>query len=271
MLKITQSAEHAPSNPSFTLIELLVVISILGIIAALAMPAFKTIGRSSTTVSASRQLLDDVGRARQLAMSQRTTVYMVFVPTNFWNGPSGNLLAGLTAAQSIAATNLCDRQLAGYTFVAFGAMGDQPGRHAWHYLAPWQTLPDSTFIALQKFAATNTITDPITGAAYPIAPFATTNTIPFPTETSVSGISLPYIAFDYLGQLVSGRTEYIPLAQGSVLPAIDPVTKALRIRAGDSPDVLEMPPGNSTNISYRVVGIDPLTGRATLLYHKMQP
>jgi len=36
--------------------------------------------------AATRQMLDDVGRARQLAISQHTTVYMVFVPENFWNG-----------------------------------------------------------------------------------------------------------------------------------------------------------------------------------------
>jgi Tfp pilus assembly protein FimT len=61
-----------------------VVISILGILAALTMPALKNFAKSDATISASRQLLDDVGRARQLAISQRTTVYMVFVPTNFW-------------------------------------------------------------------------------------------------------------------------------------------------------------------------------------------
>ena len=248
------------------------VISILGILAALTVPALKNFGKSDVNISASRQLLDGVARARQLAISQRTTVYMVFVPTNFWNifGTKNLNLPWfnpLTFAQKTAATNLCGEQLSGYNFIASGAMGDQPGRHVWHYLAPWQTLPDGAFIALQKFAGTNTITDPISGAWFPISPFATNNIFPFPTETSASGVSLPYIAFDYQGQLVSGRDEYIPLAHGSVLPAIDTGTKALQF---GNPDVLEMPPGNSTDISYNIVHINWLTGRAVVEHHKIQ-
>ena len=77
---------------------MLVVISILGIIAALTIPAIKNFGKSDINISASRQMLDGVARARQLAISQRTTVYMVFVPTNFWvisgNFPSESIPGG---------------------------------------------------------------------------------------------------------------------------------------------------------------------------------
>src|SRR5271154_163248 len=110
----------------FTLIEMLVVMAILGILAGLAVPALKNLGKSNTNVSAARQLLDDVGRARQLAMANRTTVYMVFVPTNFWNTASGTgpfnnpWFISLTPSAQAAATNLCDYQLSGYNFNANG-------------------------------------------------------------------------------------------------------------------------------------------------------
>jgi type II secretory pathway pseudopilin PulG len=258
---------------------MLVVIAILGIMAGLTVPVLKNFAKSDATLGASRQLLDGVARARQLAISQRTTVYMVFMPTNFWEISPGvfnnTWWNNLTPAQKIAVTNLCDKQLTGYTFVSLRSVGDQPGQGTPRYLAPWQTLPDGTFIAYQKFteASNNwyTITDPIdTSKFYNIYGFCTNNAIPFPTETAASGPSLPYIAFNYLGQLVSGADpagEYIPIAKGSVLFARDAATKAFQF---SSPDASEMPPGNSIN-SYNIVHIDRLTGRAVLEFQKMAP
>jgi len=273
----------------FTLIELLVVIAILGILAGLSVPALKNLGKSDANVSAARQLLDDVGRARQLALANRTTVYMVFVPTNFWvisaTVPPNPWFNSLTPAAQAAATNLCDQQLSGYTFMANGAVGDQPGNHQWHYLAPWQTLPEGTFIPPQKFyqppypIAPFNIKDSITGTSFPIYGFNFTNNIPFPTETNTvaaTGNNLPYlpfIAFNYLGQLISEvdasgnyHDAYIPLAHGSVADAAD----ANKVLLFAPPVVKEIPPGNSTNLAYNIVHIDALTGRAVLEYHKLQ-
>jgi prepilin-type N-terminal cleavage/methylation domain-containing protein len=299
----------AERRRAFTLIEMLTVIAIIGIIAGFAIPVLKNFGKNDVTVSASRQLLDDVGRARQLAMSQRTTVYMVFVSTNFWQvvpgytAPDGQLFSAypayLNANQIQAATNLLDKQLTSYTFMAYGALGDQPGQHQWHFLAPWQSLPDGVFIPLYKFYNPNvppySFTDPVNANAYfNINPFSETNTFRFPTEDSPTyassfGMMLPYIAFNYLGQLsdysgnlltsasMSEGQDYdndyigggidIPLVQGSVMPDLNPNTRALQV---GPPQINEMPPGNGTNISYTVVHIDPLTGRATMEYHKMQ-
>src|ERR1035437_7422913 len=257
---------------AFTLIEMLVVIAILDIMAGLTVPVLKNFAKSDATLSASRQLLDGVARARQLAISQRTTVYMVFVPQNFWTiaGPFPNgWWTGLTPAQQTATTNLCDKQFTGYTFVSLRSVGDQPGPGAPHYLAPWQTLPDGTFIATNKFIAPDQF---FSIANYDlkvkIYGFATNVTIPFPTENAAPRIPLPYIAFNYLGQLASGRDEYIPIAKGSVIYAVDPATKTFQF---NPPDASEMPPGNSTNSSYNIVHIDRLTGRAILEYQKMAP
>ena len=257
----------------FTLVELLVVISILGILAALTVPALKNLGKSNAAISASRQLLDGVGRARQLAIANHTTVFMVFVPTNFWTVISGTL----TPAQQTAETNLCGKQLTGYTFVARGAVGDQPGQHVWHYLDTWQGLPDGSFIAAWKFIPpgplpATVINDPVSGQ--PLFNIYGFNLYPVPFPTAdAPPVLLPCIAFNYLGQLTAdgqnpaGRDEYIPLARGAVLPAINPSSKAFQF---NSPSVSETPPGNSTNSAYNLVDIDPLTGRATLRFQKVQ-
>ena len=284
----------SPTNSSaFTLIEMLVVIAILGLIAGLAVPALKNLGKSDATVSAARQLLDDIGRARQMAISQRTTVYMVFVPTNFWCTPGTITLNmtwwnALSPAQRTAATNLCDNQLTGYIFIGKGTVGDQPGRQNWHYLSSWQNLPQGTFIAPQKFGTPKNSTPPI----FPVSPVINilnnpntpfkiygfiTNAVPFPVETNSTNPALfllmPCLIFDSFGHLVDqsrqilSQHEYIPLAQGSVYPAMDGNTKTYQL---SSPSVTEIPAGNSTNISANIIDIDPLTGRAVLQYYKIQ-
>jgi len=289
----------AARRPSaFTLIELLVVIAILGIIAGLAVPALKNLGKANVQTSASRQLLDDFGRARQLAINDHTTVFMVFVPTNFCYLPGGAFNSAwtnnMTVSQLTVVTNLMSMQMGGYTFVAYGALGDQPGQHQWHYLEPWQSLPQNFIIAPWKFPSnppnppspSTYFKDQINGNPFTITNFDYTNGIPFPTADSnlVYAASqalmpnLPYIAFNYLGQLVSsaidqdvaGNGADIPLAQGSVGYALDPSTKAPTLNPVGANAVAESPVGNSTNITYNIVHIDALTGRATLEYHQIQ-
>src|SRR5665213_1048062 len=275
-------------SSAFTLIELLAVITILGIIAGLAVPALKQLGKSNGNIGASQQLLADVGHARQLAMANHTTVYMIFVKTNFWMAPnypnSWSSSPLMTPAEKTVATNLCDKQLTGYTFVSLRSAGDQPGRITVRYLAPWENLPAGTFIAAQKFQPPSSPPFYILGYGSTVAiyGFNITNDIPFPTEDSPKLPNLPYIAFNYLGQLtVDGQNlaasdEYIPLAQGSVSPAINPATKSLILEPAPagSASISETPPGNSgignNNLSYNIVHIDRLTGRATLEFYKMK-
>ena len=287
-------------SSAFTLIELLVVIAILGIMAALTVPALKNLGKANVQTSASRQLLDSVNRARQLAINHHTTVYMVFLSTNFWL-TGGTWLSSLNIKELNTLTNLMDKQLSGYNYVAYGALGDQPGRHQWHYLDAWQTLPQGYVIPSWKFTPINpgqpiaqpfVFYDPVNGNGFSILPFDYTNTIPFPTDDSnalalASGPGNPpnnpvlaYIAFNYLGQLVSSANDRdfaglgadIPLAQGSVSYPLDPQTKIPQVPnlPLGANAVAESPVGNSTNVTYNVVHIDPLTGRATLEFHHVQ-
>ena len=101
--------------------------------------------------------------------------------------------------------------------------------------------------------------------------------VPFPTATNTP-VNLPYIAFDYSGRLISEldasgnyQDAYIPLAKGSVSYGRDPTTKLPQLTTVNPADVRETPVGNSTDISYNVVHIDALTGRAVLEFHKMLP
>jgi hypothetical protein len=71
--------------------------------------------------------------------------------------------------------------------------------------------------------------------------------------------SLPYIAFNHLGQPESGEDEFIPLAKGSVSYARD----ANKVATQAAPTITESPANNSVN-AFTVVRIDKLTGRARL-------
>ena len=259
-------------HAGFTLLELLTVLAIIGILAAIAAPTLNSF-KPNITAAATRQLLDDVARARQLALSQRTTVYMVFIEPEFWKDPT---FQGLPPVEQNKANPLLDKQLTGYTFVTLRTLGDQPGRGTPRYLSPWKTLPDGAFIPLWKFLPNNTPFDIYTNSpsgsvlAFRLYGFDRTTMVPFPSaETLPSGHGfpqLPYIAFDYMGRLTCGRNVSIPLAKGSVLYSRDPAT---RVATKSQPSAMEVPPGNSTN-SFTLINIDWVTGRAHVERQEVQ-
>jgi len=258
------------------------VIAIMGILAAVALPSLRGL-KPNAKVAATGQLLEAVGRARQLAISQRTPVYMVFVATNFWNDPAFAFSSWTSNDQAVA-VGLYDKQLVGYAYVCLRSIGDQPGMHTPRYLSSWRTLVPGAYISPEKFTPPASLSAPppvvltikTNGlVAYQVYGFNYTNTIPFPSETTKpapSGapyVKLPYIEFDATGQLVSGLSgepELIPVSEGSVNYARDVNTKAA---TKASAQVLERPPGNTTD-NYSLVAIDRLTGRARVERRKVQ-
>lgn len=279
------------SQSAFTLIELLTVIAIMGLLAALLAPVLTHFRKGDTTIAATRQMLDDCSRARALAISQRSTVYMVFVGTNFWLDPlrpatDANQWASFATlcpriATSMVVTQLYNAQLTGYAIYGVRTVGDQPGASHPRDLLRVRTLPIDSYISPMKFlppptsfpAAPQTFIQ----TNYPIYGFLRTNNIPFPTVDALTNVpyanqlannpsthfpTVAYIAFNYLGQLTPGDgsllayDEYIPLSHGSVLYS--------KVNAQTPPSTTENPPGNTTNISYNIIHIDRYTGRARL-------
>jgi prepilin-type N-terminal cleavage/methylation domain-containing protein len=253
---------------AFTLLELMMVIAIIGFIAALTLPHVAGFGKANSMTAATRQMLDDVALARQRAMVNRSTVYMVFLPPMFWNNVSYSL--NMTGQQ---VSNLVMHQYSAYALVSLATVGDQPGQHHPQYITDWRFLPSGVFIAPFEFSlagAVVTTTNTLVGTtnAHVILPWSTI-TVPFPSLYSTNTfMSLPCIGFTPQGSLTSSlvrQYEYIALARGSIFYPTDTNGQPLF----QPPNLAEVPPNNDVN-NPNVIQIDGITARPILVQNQFQ-
>ncbi|MFN7140070.1 MAG: prepilin-type N-terminal cleavage/methylation domain-containing protein [Limisphaerales bacterium] len=255
---------QARSKRAFTLAEMLVVIAIIAILATIALPAIKGLSESNSMSAATRQLMDDVAFARQKAISGRTTVYMVFVPPEFWTNSAYSSLGAESQKQVRTLFNL---QCTSYALFVERNLSDQLGRNTQKYLTPWRSLPSGVLIETNKFHHdTNfveTIVDPYDAnrffdvrsfhrRAFPFPPAELTNAAP------PRLFQLPYIAFKPNGSLWQNEDELLPLARGSIFYQTNAAGQPL------PPDIVQIAYREATRTNFTLIRIDSLTGRAKL-------
>ncbi len=257
----TARANHSRSG-AFSLVELLVVMAIIGILAAIGLPALRGLGGSNDIAAASRQLLDDLSYARFKAINDRTTVYMVFISQDILAQRWNNL-------QALEVAKLANLQYTSYALFAKRSLGDQPGSGTPHYITEWRSLPEGVFFLTNKFDIEAAKAPDAARAVVPIAkrPFSYVD-IPFPTAND-KPIKMPVLAFDYQGRMVAfdyttqkprqAEDVIIPIVKGSIVYPQDS-RDPQKQKSLEAAEVIETARGNYTNNP--VVRIDWLTGRS---------
>lgn len=249
---------------AFSLVELLVVIALIGLLAAIGLPALKGFGSGNAMNAAVRQVLDDLALARLTALNSRTRVSVVFFP-----GMDPILLDEFRGYSNAYQTlvNQFDGQLASYAIVTERTVGDQPGRRNPRYAQTWRRLPEGVIFAPWSFLprpSGSSVDERLHPFLY------RRDHIPFPTDNVPVGLGNlvpPQIVFSPLGQIETDPVQeawrtspdrILTLVPGSVLVARDPAGVPLSI---DLPVLTRQE--NRAYEETRVL-ISGLTGRASV-------
>lgn len=234
----------------FTILEMLIVVTIIGFLAAMAMPHLSGMSKANSMTAAAQQMTGAVNLARRMAVSHRSTVFLAFVSPQAFTGP-------LPPNNLTTYSNLMLAQYTAYALVSPRSVGDQPGRPNPQYLTEWKALPAGVFIppymfnpGLAQFTVFSTNTLSNQRNAFTVEPFGVAP-IPFPAANSPT-VGMACIAFGANGQLAGNSDAFIPLARGAV-----------QYLPGNTVNAVESPSGNSTN-DCNLIHIDFLTARAKL-------